>query len=357
VNADLLELPSYLEYREGQCPVVIVAPHGGTRARGVRRSDGINDVYTAELSHVLAERLDAFAVVNGRLDRNDTDLNRISEIAAQTPVVARALRHAVERAGECGKGDAIAASTEQGVAIAPLVLWVHGWNVSSRACDIGIGLREIEGVLDGIHPTVQESTVVRFVEPLRRALRARGLDGFVGHRYAASGKDNATQIFSGRHADHGNGDVAALSQMALAGGAEAVQLELSIVLRWPGPYREAWLDAVEEAVAVYTNRGSGRVLPAERRAARGWSVRRARTQELPAGEVARGETIQAVLSDGSGLFLGAEPTGASGFAARICIARPGGQLALLVCEAPWSGQAGRFESGGLAWQIEGPVRY
>ena len=76
------ELPSWLRYRTGKRPIVLVAPHGGERAREIRRGDGMNDLYTAELCHELAGRLDAYAVVNEGLDRNDVDLlGRSREIA------------------------------------------------------------------------------------------------------------------------------------------------------------------------------------------------------------------------------------------------------------------------------------
>lgn len=357
------ELPAYLDYREGGSPVVIVAPHGGRRSRDVKRSDGINDVHTAELSHSLAARLGAFALVNARLDRNDTDLNRISEISERAPGLAAWLRHAVD-----------AAELSAGRGVVPLVLWVHGWNVSSAACDIGIGLREVEGAPRGAHPTVGAATYERFVVPLRRALEARGIGGFLGHRYPASGRDNATQIFSGRHIGHDNRDIDALSRRALAGRADAVQLELSIALRFDGPYRGRWLDAVEEAVVGYlssdapttrsSRAGSESRGVASATESRGWSegaaARRGRESVVAAGRAdvsADGETVQCVLADGSGLFLGVEPTSATGLAARICVARPQGELALLVCEAPWSGRVDRFEAGALRWEPGRRVRY
>jgi hypothetical protein len=64
-----------------------------------------------------------------------------------------------------------------------------------------------------------------------------------------------------------------------------------------------------------------------------------------------------VLADGSGLFMGVEAAGPGALAARVCIARPGGELALFVCEAPWHGSPEHFAAGGLDWRPGRRVRY
>lgn len=346
------ELPSWLRYRAGQRPIVIVAPHGGERAREIRRGDGMNDLYTAELCHELASRVDAYAVVNEGLDRNDVDLNRISAIVERAPEMLHVLRDAVTRAG----ADATAT---------PLVLFVHGWNISSLACDIGIGLREADGELQGTHATVSRSTLRSFVEPLRDALAEQGLEGFVGQRYAASARDNATQLFSGRHVGHDHADVDHLSRLALEGRVDAVQLELSIPLRWPGEYRSRWLAAVEAAIEQHLATASRSIAlsgDSDTIAPREWAsplaARLVSRERSGAGApLARGESVQAVLADGSGLFMGVEAAGPGALAARVCIARPGGELALFVCEAPWHGSHERFTAGGLDWRPGRSVRY
>jgi hypothetical protein len=67
--------------------------------------------------------------------------------------------------------------------------------------------------------------------------------------------------------------------------------------------------------------------------------------------------VQAVLADGSGLFMGVEPAGPAALTARVCLARPGGEMALFVCEAPWHGTPERFVAGGLNWLPGCHVRY
>jgi hypothetical protein len=341
------ELPGWLRYRKGKRPIILVAPHGGERVREIRRGDGMNDLFTAELTNELASRLDAYAVVNQGLDRNEVDLNRISAVVERAPEMLRVLRDAVNRAGA-------------GSPTTPLVLFVHGWNISSLACDIGIGLRESGGELYGMHPTVSWGTVQKFVGPLRDALSDQGLQGFVGHRYSASGRDNATQLFSGRHLGHDHDDVDHFARLALDGRVDAVQLELSIPLRWPGAYRARWLTAVEAAIEEYL--AASQCGASDGRAIRKWAplgaaARVAATQGGRISPGARGESVQAVLADGSGLFMGVEPAGPGALAARVCLARRGGELALFVCEAPWSGSSERFATGGLDWQPGRRVRY
>lgn len=341
------ELPGWLRYRIGTRPIVLVAPHGGERTREIRRGDGMNDLFTAELTHELAGRLDAYAVINEGLDRNDVDLNRISAVVERAPTMLRVLCDAVARAGEDAKAT-------------PLVLFVHGWNISSLACDIGIGLRESYGSLYGVHATVSPSTLHTFVEPLRDALADRGLEGFVGHRYPASGRDNATQLFSGRHLGHEHAEVDRLARLSLAGRVDAVQLELSIPLRWPGDYRERCLAAAEEAVGKYlaaSQRSGAVTVPRRKWAQRQPVARPAATTADETAAAVQGESVQAVLADGSGLFMGVEPVGAGALAARVCIARPDGRLALFVCEAPWDGARDRFSAGGLDWHTRRCVRY
>ena len=341
----------YVHRRTGRRPIVVVAPHGGHRRRALRRGDGINDIYTAEIAAELAERLDAFAIINHGLDRNDVDLNRISELVERAPSVLALLRETLAEA--------------EGGAVAPLVLLVHGWNVSSLHCDIGIGLREIGDEIVGAHPTISRATLETFVAPLRSELERRGLGALIGHRYAASGADNATQLFSGRHLAHADGVVAGLSRLATEGRVDAVQLELSIALRWPGVYRERLLDALVAAVDGHIQRTVTLSRESDTSAIRNWAPRKAcdPTKDTALVDTAEevsftGESLQAVLADGSGLFMAVEPVDRRSIAARVCVARPDGRLALFVCEAPrGDASCDRLEAGGLSWQLGGRVRF
>jgi len=325
-----------LDVCEGHVPVVVYAPHAARRGRPIHRGDGVNDLYTDEIARELAETLGAHGLVNPSIDRNDEDLNRVSVLSSSAQPALVLLRALVERASRDGAD--------------PLVLIVHGWNVTMPACDIGIGLTTRNGRIRGAHPTVSRATHERFVKDLIDELARRGIVAPVGLRYPASSRDNATQLFSGRHADHEHPEVSSLSALAARGAVDAVQLELAIPLRWPGAYRAHFLDALIAAVRgdVDRRRSAGRSIGPARAPRSEWileartSRRDARRPKLPAGW-----SLQAVFGDGSGLFAGAEPAGESEAAARLCVVRPDGRMLLFVGEDEWAGDERSFRVGGL----------
>jgi hypothetical protein len=325
--------------RSGSAPVVVVAPHGGCRRRPIRRGDGMNDLYTAELALELAERLDAAALINHARDRNDVDLNRVRQLVDRAPQFLSLLRDAVERIHDRGA--------------LPLVLFVHGWNMAVPWCDVGIGLRERAGDLFGRYPTVGPPTYRRLVQPLVDRLFSEGLGASIGLRYPAAGGDNATQLFSGRHVDHDHDDVAALSRMGAYGSVDAIQLELGIPLRWPGWRRRRFVDVLVSTVEAERERREahreGRARPrAVSVRSRLWGLETKPPQADAAAD--SGVSIQAALADGSGLFMGAEPTGAATMAARLCIALADGSMLLFVGEGPWQGRVGDYTVAGFRWQ-------
>lgn len=326
--------PTWLQVRSGSRPVVFVAPHGGRRTRTVRRDDGINDLYTAELAAELAERTDGYAVINRGMDRNDVDLNRISQLAEGGRPFLESLEQAVTAASAHGS--------------VPLVLWIHGWNVALEWCDIGIGASDLTGTLAGRFPTVGRECFEGFLEPLRTALQSRDVGATYGHRYPALGKDNATQLFSNRHVDHEDASIRRLAASAAAGGADGVQLELGISLRWPGPRRDEFVSELAACVDAYLDKST----EADSRASRDvqWSLP-PRKKDPPAARPERGYSVQAALDDGGGLFLGIEAAGAKSMASRVCIALPDGKLLLFVGEGAWTGTLGRYELGGLDWRV------
>jgi hypothetical protein len=328
-----ISLPPGIELRDGSAPVVLYAPHGGRRRRPVKRSDSVNDLHTADLTAELAARLDAPALINRGLDRNDADLNRVSALTSTAAGVLGGLRALVERASNAGP--------------TPLVLLVHGWNVAQPACDVGVGLVERD-FLTGAHPSISCAAFESFVRPLTAALVRSGIDAPIGRRYPAAGRDNATQLFSGRHCGHQSADAASLSALARSGGVDAVQLELAIPLRWPGRYREAFLDAVVAAVQAHF--AAAREQASQRCGRSEWQLASARDSEAKSPPV--GWSVQAVLEDGAGLFIGAEPTGPRDAAARLCVVRRDGRMLLFVGEGGWQGDENRHRVGGLEWEAE-----
>jgi hypothetical protein len=216
--------------------VLLVAPHGGRRAKAsaldLDDPRKVNDLHTAEITLELAERLGAPAIVNGAEDRNRLDLNRVSDVRERAPWLLDLLLEGVRRQ--------LAESPEA------VILFLHGWNAIQPYCDVGIGARlaggELVPVRQGV-PTIPP----RFLPRLARfadACRVGGVEVTVGDRYPAAGRDNMMQIFTGRFADDRDPRIAELASLGARGRIAAVQLELAVPLRWPGPLRARFLHAV-----------------------------------------------------------------------------------------------------------------
>jgi hypothetical protein len=191
---------------------------------------------------------------------------------------------------------------------------------------------------------VSREAYERFCLPLIEGLRTAGLEASTGNRYAASGRENVTQLFSGRHAGDDEPVVARLSRLAASGMVDGVQLELGIPLRWPGRYRDTFMDVL---CRLLGDEIRARAVAARDANARDeWALPPRRIDRAGARSE-HGYALQAVLADGSGLFLGAEPSGTRSMAARLCLARPDGAMLLFVAEGPWGGDAGQYEVAGL----------
>ena len=225
---------------------MLVAPHAARRdtVRHPWRAGGVrvNDLYTADVALELAERFDGDAIVNAALDRNDVDLNRLRQVLRHgrwfLEALAARVETLVERHGEL------------------LVLFVHGWNVVNPICDCGVGSAPPPGdgwAMPAVPVDVTGTVDARFLDGRLRALRtacaASGIATVCGWRYPASHPENLLQLFTGRYRAHGDPLLAGLARLGEV--VNAVQLELSISLRWPGPWRERFADA---AVATLGSR-------------------------------------------------------------------------------------------------------
>jgi hypothetical protein len=226
----------------GQTPLVLVAPHGGRRDAHARpwgsRPLKMNDLHTASLTLELAERCGASALVNDTLDRNVTDLNRISAAHDQAPAFLDRLHELVA-----------AARARHGFAA---VVTIHGWNVVQPAVDLGLGCRLDDAGLLGPSAAVSSDFAATAVAALCRELGARGIDTTLGARYPAQARENLVQLFSGRHRHDARELVGRLA--ALQDGTEALQLELGAPLRWPGPWRRRFVDACLAALPAFVAR-------------------------------------------------------------------------------------------------------
>ncbi|MCS6925418.1 MAG: hypothetical protein NZ578_05900 [Candidatus Binatia bacterium] len=226
-------LPSWMTYLSGEVPIVLIAPHGGRRPADAPIHDHlkVNDLYTAELTTALAIRIGAYALINHQCDRNDLDLNRISQVRARAPWFLEAVH------------ELLAALVEAHGAVR--VFFIHGWNVVQPVCDLGMGLKPHGHRLlppGKAAPTVTPAFFHQVVLPFRTAAEAQGIEVAFGRRYPAADRENVLQLFSARFAADPSPTIRTLATLALQGKVNALQLELGIGLRWPGPERERFLD-------------------------------------------------------------------------------------------------------------------
>jgi len=189
----LSSLPSWVTYCDGAVPILLVAPHGGRRPADapIRDSLKVNDLYTAELTTLLAARTGSYALINHAGDRNDLDLNRISQVRTRAPWFLDALVELLS-----------VLVAHHGSA---RVFFIHGWNVVQPVCDLGMGLKQKgERVVPASKvaaPTLSASFFTDAILPFRTAALAQGIDVALGRRYPAADKDNLMQVFSPRFAD------------------------------------------------------------------------------------------------------------------------------------------------------------
>lgn len=226
----------------GHTPLVLVAPHGGRRDADAHpwgsRPLKMNDLHTASLTRELAERCGAAALVNEHLDRNVTDLNRVSAAHENAPAFLERL-HDLVRAAESRHGFAV-------------VMTVHGWNVVQPAVDIGLGCRPSEAGALGPSAAVSADFAGSAVAVLCRELAGRGIATTLGARYPAQARENLVQLFSGRHREDARPGIARFAP--LGDVTEALQLELGAPLRWPGAWRRRFVDACAAALPAFVTR-------------------------------------------------------------------------------------------------------
>jgi len=313
----------------------------------------VNDLHTADLAWELAERLDADALVNDEIDRNDLDLNRITQIRARAPWFLDTL------------GEHLEALWRQHHA--GTVLFVHGWNVGNPTCDVGLGApldcptresrepRELE-----VQPAlaIDDAFLAERIGPLREACATRGIATGLGWRYPASSAGNLLQLFTRRY--HADPDPRLGRLARLGERINAVQLELGIPLRFPGAWRTRFIDACVDTFGDHPPPTSP-TRPADVHELHGASLATRGATLRPTRRVA----MQFHRPDGgiAGLIAcDLDPKGASG---RLLLLPAEGGLYLYTGEAPSAaaphgvriGSLGlRSESaGGLELHFEGPL--
>src|SRR5579862_8152669 len=136
------EIPPWCAWRRGRSAALIIAPHGGRRASGALgaaawRERKVNDLHTAHVATELADVLDGALIVNPTLDRNELDLNRISQVAGRAPWFLALIEMLLD--------DILLRHPRAEV------VFVHGWNVVQPKCDIGVGQRLADAAAAGLN--------------------------------------------------------------------------------------------------------------------------------------------------------------------------------------------------------------
>ena len=319
-----------MRYRRGASGPKALARSSWSRhtAAAVRAGDAaapparlrVNDLHTAELARVLAAELGAATIINVSQDRNALDLNRTSQVLARAPwfmellvtrIAAILRRH---RSAE--------------------IICVHGWNVGQPRCDIGIGARETPSGLQvraGAGLSVSDAYLHGRVEALRRACRGAGIRVSIGERYPGSHPDNLLQVFARRDA-FAEAPSPQIARWAAAGVVDAMQLELGLPLRWPGPWRARFVAAMGEAFAAPARTDA----PAAQRAASRRPESSLRPPSRPGVAADRGTagpTLQLYDPDADlGLLAGVGRIGPSRAGGRLLLFAGGQRVALFTGE-------------------------
>lgn len=224
--------------------MLVVAPHGGSSTADLLSGEAVgrrgNDLHTAELARDLAAALDGSLLVNESVDRNQLDLNRVTEVVERAPWFLAELERQVERI----------LSTHRSA----LVLVVHGWHVEQARCDLGIGAVLENASSAYAKPDVLTAApefVAGSLESFRRRLAGEGILATYGERWPAAHRNNVMRLFRRRPDERGFAP--GLAARAAEGRVDAVQLELGSPLRWPGELREA---LIAGAVRTFGSQGS-----------------------------------------------------------------------------------------------------
>ena len=231
---------SWLEMVAGAAPLLLIAPHGGRAGEAARATlhPKVNDLETAAITRELARRLDAPALINAGMDRNEIDCNRLSQLTQGAPwvldLIVRRVEEIVARHGRA------------------TVLLIHGWNIIEPRVDFGLGLRENGGRLHppaGAHVSASDDFINGPVADLAEVLKAARIQATFGMRYPGGAAQNLLQAFTPRHANSELEPLRRLAAIAAAGAIDALQIEMSVALRLPGSLRERSLDALAHAFA------------------------------------------------------------------------------------------------------------
>lgn len=346
-------LPPWMRFIAGSTPIVLVAPHGGRRPADAPIKDSIkvNDLHTADLTAELAARTQGYALINHSYDRNELDLNRISQVRTRAPWFLDALLELVsflvERHGEVR------------------VFFVHGWNVVQPVCDLGMGMRQREQrVLPASKfaaPTLSPAFFNTTVVPFRELALAYGLDVAIGRRYPAADKENVMQLFSARFAKEPSPTIRRLAELSMQGVVNALQLELGVGLRWPGVERDRLIDSFCRTLGscsdLASQNGAGFATIAPTGTAGNGNHNHAAEHSLFAADEVHGTRRFGLHFhdpvSGIGIMGGIEASVEDGtHGGRLMLSLGGTEMALFTGEDEGRCVPGMLQVGGLTWHGE-----
>ena len=235
LTAAIASTPGWLEIIRGESRVLLIAPHGGRAGAAARATlhPKVNDLETAEITRELARRLNATALINAGMDRNELDCNRVAQVAAREPWLLELI------------ADEVAGIVERHQRATVLI--VHGWNIIEPRVDLGLGLRMRNGRLHpprGAHVSASDEFIHGTAADFAERLRAAAILPTFGLRYPGGGAQNLLQAFSARHLANSNPALDRIARLAAAGSIDALQLELSVAVRMTGAPREKLVEAI-----------------------------------------------------------------------------------------------------------------
>jgi hypothetical protein len=237
-------MEQWLEIVEGDAPVLLIAPHGGRAGAAAEATlhPKVNDLETADITRVLAARLDATALINSGMDRNEIDCNRLAQLTSRAPwildLIADRIEQIIARHGRA------------------TVLLIHGWNIIEPRVDFGLGLREAAGRLrppNGAHVSASDRFINGQLAELAARLRAVNILPSFGMRYPGGAAQNLLQAFTPRHRSSDITAIQRLAAIAESGAIDALQLEMSVAVRLPGALRERNIEAISHVFSQPAN--------------------------------------------------------------------------------------------------------
>lgn len=346
----------WLQAPDGDAPVLLIAPHGGRAGPATRAmlNPKVNDLHTADITHELARRLGAGAIINAGMDRNRLDLNRLSQVMNEAPwmleLIAARLERIVARGGRA------------------VVLLIHGWNVIEPRVDLGVGVKSAGATLlpaCGAHVSASDGFINGPLRDFVESLGRSGIKPSFGLRYPGAGANNLLQAFTQRHALSPVDALRRLAALNARGALEAVQLELSVALRMPGRFRTETIAAIADAFArcdqpATASRGSridhaGRI-EIVRTAEVPSSAPRRGPQQLPAGPLRVG--LEFYDSSTALGVMASFDLGAGAAGARVMAVAGRERIALFTAEGRVERTAHSLTLGPLALRVEnGRLRF